>query len=342
MSDAITTEALTMHYRGCEALRGVDLSVAPGSVFALLGENGAGKTTMIRILTGFQKPTSGTAQVGGLDPTREPLEVRRRLGYVAESPAMYDWMRVGEIGWFAASFYPPGFFENYRESIRRYAVPEDRKLRQLSKGQRAKVALSLAVAHDPELLILDEPTSGLDPMVRRDFLESMIDRAAAGRTVFLSSHQISEVERVADTIAILHGGKLRLCAPLSELKDSITELTINLDDPLVAVPPMPEPVDVLFEESFGRQTRLIVHGFRPEMHEAVSSRPGVMNVHQRSLTLEEIFIACTQGTAGEEGTAGEDWQIGRSDRGKADAAERHPVPEEAPARSHDAVSGGSS
>ena len=333
MSDVITTEALTMHYRGCDALSGVDLSVAPGSVFALLGENGAGKTTMIRILTGFQKPTSGHCRVGGIDPTDKPLEVRRRIGYVSDAPAMYDWMRVGEIGWFAASFYPPGFLDSYRESIRRYAVPEDRKLRHLSKGQRAKVALSLAVAHDPELLILDEPTSGLDPMVRRDFLESMIDRAAAGRTVFLSSHQISEVERVADTIAILHGGKLRLCAPLSELKDAITELTISLDDPLVAVPPMPEPVDVLFEEHLGRQARLIVHGFQPEMHDSIATHPGVMNVRQRSLTLEEIFIACTQGPAGE----GAD--VGRARRELSGDAEAAPGGAERPS---DTVSGGSS
>lgn len=296
MTSVITAQQLTMRFRGCDALRGVDFSIKPGSVFALLGENGAGKTTMIRILTGFQKPTSGECTVCGIDPTRHPLEVRRRIGYVSDAPALYDWMSVGEIGWFTASFFPDGFLPSYRESVRRYGIPEDRKIRHLSKGQRAKVALSLALAHDPELLILDEPTSGLDPMVRRDFLESMIDRAASGRTVFLSSHQISEVERVADTIAILHEGKLRIVAPLNELKESMTELTVSLDDPLVAIPSIDEPAEVMCDELLGRQRRLVVRNFTPEMHAVLASATGVVSIIERPLSLEEIFIACTKGS----------------------------------------------
>jgi ABC-2 type transport system ATP-binding protein len=298
MSHVITATDLTMRFRSCDALLGVDLAIEPGTVFALLGENGAGKTTLIRILTGFQKPTSGDSRVCDFDPTRQPLEVRRRIGYVSDAPALYDWMSVGEIGWFTASFYTPDFLDNYRDSIRRYELPEDRKIRNLSRGQQAKVALSLALAHDPQLLILDEPTSGLDPMVRREFLESMIDRAASGRTVFLSSHQISEVERVADTIAILHDGKLRLCCPLVELKDSILELTVSLDDPLIALPELPEPAEVLCEETFGRQRRIVVRDFQSEMHDLIASREGVVSVRNRPLSLEEIFIACTKGSLG--------------------------------------------
>ncbi len=115
-------------------------------------------------------------------------------------------------------------------------MPSGVKLKHLSKGQRAKVALALATAHDPQLLILDEPTSGLDPMVRRQFLESMVDRAALGRTVLLSSHQISEVERVADWIAILHQGELKLVQPLDELKRSTSIVTATLDDPSATLP----------------------------------------------------------------------------------------------------------
>lgn len=296
MTSVITAQNLTMHYRGCDALQGVDLAIEAGTVFALLGENGAGKTTLIRILTGFQKPSSGECRVLDIDPTAHPLAVRRRVGYVSDAPALYDWMSVGEIGWFAASFYSPGFLDLYRDSIRRYEIPDDRKIKHLSKGQRAKVALSLALGHDPELLILDEPTSGLDPMVRRDFLESMIDRAASGRTVFLSSHQISEVERVADTIAILHEGKLRVCAPLVELKDSIAELTVTLDDPLIALPALPEPAEVLCEEVLGRQRQIVVRGLEPEMQDLIAHHSGVLAVRQRPLSLEEIFIACTRGS----------------------------------------------
>ncbi len=294
MSSVITANNLTMRFRGCDALRGVDVAIEPGTVFALLGENGAGKTTMIRIMTGFQKPTSGQCTVCGIDPTKHPLEVRRRIGYVSDAPALYDWMSVGEIGWFTASFFAAGFLPKYRESIERYGIPEDRKIKHLSKGQRAKVALSLSLAHDPELLILDEPTSGLDPMVRREFLESMIDRAASGRTVFLSSHQISEVERVADTIAILHEGKLRIVAPLVELKSSFTELTVSLDDPLVAVPAIGEPAEVFIDETFGRQRRIVVRNFQATDRELIRSGAGVFNVVERPMTLEEIFIACTK------------------------------------------------
>ncbi|CAD72305.1 MAG TPA: ABC transporter ATP-binding protein [Rhodopirellula baltica] len=294
MNPVISTDQLTMRFRGCDALLGVDLNILPGTVFALLGENGAGKTTLIRILTGFQKPTSGSASVCDFDPLKQPLEVRRRVGYVSDNPALYDWMTVGQIGWFTASFYPDGFYEAYRESVAKYEIPEDRKIRVLSKGQRAKIALSLALAHDPELLILDEPTSGLDPMVRREFLESMIGRAASGRTVFLSSHQINEVERVADTIGILHNGKLQACEPLNDLKGSMTELTVSLDDPLVELPTLPEPAQTLLEENQGRQRRVLVRHFDPSMIPHIESAEGVTGVRERAMSLEEIFIAHTR------------------------------------------------
>ncbi|MCC9640701.1 ABC transporter ATP-binding protein [Rhodopirellula sp. JC740] len=294
MNSVISTNQLTMRFRGCDALMGVDLKIQPGTVFALLGENGAGKTTLIRILTGFQKPTSGSANVCGFDPLKQPLEVRRRVGYVSDNPALYDWMTVGQIGWFTASFYPDGFYDSYREQIARYEIPEDRKIRVLSKGQRAKIALSLALAHDPELLILDEPTSGLDPMVRREFLESMIGRAASGRTVFLSSHQINEVERVADTIGILHDGKLQTCEPLNDLKGSMTELTVSLDDSLVEVPTLPVPAQTLLEENQGRQRRVLVRHFDASMIPHIESAEGVVGVRERAMTLEEIFIAHTR------------------------------------------------
>ena len=295
MSDSITANGLEMRFPGCEALRGIDLKVPTGSVFALLGENGAGKTTLIRILTGFQNPTAGQCTVCGFDPTRDALEIRRRIGYVSDSPALYDWMRVDEIGWFAASFYKDGYLERYGESIGHFEVPRNRKIRHLSKGQKAKVALALALAHDPELLILDEPTSGLDPHVRREFMESMVDRAVTGRTVLISSHQISEVERVADMVAILHQGKVRLMDSMLNLKETISEVTVSLDDPLIALPRLSGNVEVLSEQSSGRQRRMVVRGFDHLAQESIEARPGVISVRSRPASLEEIFIACTRG-----------------------------------------------
>jgi ABC-2 type transport system ATP-binding protein len=291
----ISADSLTMHFRRCDALQGVDLQIQPGTVFALLGENGAGKTTLIRILTGYQKPTSGSCQVCGINPIHDPQSVRRNIGFVSDSPALYEWMTVAQIGGFTASFYDASFLPNYEDSVRRYEIPTDRKIKHLSRGQRAKVALSLALAHDPSLLIMDEPTSGLDPKVRRNFLESMIDRAATGRTVFLSSHQISEVERVADTIAILHQGRIRLTGSISELRDSIFHVVIDVEDPLRTLPPLPAPAQVLSEETDGRQRQIIVSNLRPGMLNALRESAGVIDVRQRVATLEEIFVACTSG-----------------------------------------------
>jgi len=292
----ISVSQLTVRFPGCDALRGVDLQVPRGTVFALLGENGAGKTTLIRVLTGFLHPSDGTCRVLGLDPTVDALEIRRRVGYVADAPALYDWMKVGEIGWFTSSFYEAGFLDRYREAISRYGVPESRKIRHLSKGQRAKVALALALAHDPELLILDEPTSGLDPLVRREFLESMLDRVATGRTVLLSSHQIAEVERVADSVAILHDGKFQIVDSLSNLRDSVTEVTVSLDDPLVQLPLPDSPAFVMSDRAEGRQRQMVMRGFDSEAADQWRGRPGVAGVTVRSATLDEIFAACVRGS----------------------------------------------
>lgn len=291
----VAVHRLTVTFPGCEALREVDLQVTRGTVLALLGENGAGKTTLIQCLTGFLKPNSGSCRVLGLDPAADALEIRHRVGYVADAPALYDWMRVGEIGWFASSFYKAGFLDRYREAINRYAVPEDRKIRHLSKGQRAKVALALALAPDPELLILDEPTAGLDPLVRREFLESMLDRVATGRTVLLSSHHISEVERVADAVAILHQGRFCIAESLSQLRDDASEVTISLDDPLIELPHLPRPTQVLSERTEGRQRRVIMRGMTDEGLSLWKQWPGVLGVQVRHATLDELFAACIRG-----------------------------------------------
>lgn len=294
MSHVISTSGLTKRFPGCLALDGVDLQVPAGTVFALLGENGAGKTTLIRILTGFLQATSGSCQVLGLDPVRDALAIRRRVGYVSDAPALYDWMQVGEIGWFASTFYPPGFLDRYRAMIRRYELAEAWKIRRLSKGQRAKTALALALASDPELLILDEPTAGLDPLVRREFLESMVDRAAVGKTVLLSSHQIAEVERVADHIAFLRQGKFCLIRSLAELKESVHLVTVSLADPLIVLPPLDGTAQLLSEQSSGRQRQWVVMGWSESLQAQIQRYHGVTHVDARSATLEELFAACAR------------------------------------------------
>jgi ABC-2 type transport system ATP-binding protein len=288
----IQIDRLSKSYRRQVALDDVSFDVPPGVVFALLGENGAGKTTTIRIMLGLTAADSGRVQVIGLDSHSSGEEIRRRVGYVPERPALYDWMSVAEMGWFAAGFYGNGFLPEYRKLATGFGLPESRKIKELSKGMRSKVALSLALAHQPELLIMDEPTSGLDTMVRREFLESMVDVAAAGRTVFLSSHQINEVERVADMVAILREGKLVLVEPLDELKKQIREVTITLRDGVRA--PRDVPCTVLNERNKDRQWQLLVRGAPEEWLSSLGAHEAVSSVETRTPTLEEIFVAYMQ------------------------------------------------
>lgn len=239
MAPVIQLRNVTKRFGNTLALDNVSLTIPSGVVCAVLGANGAGKSTAIRLLLGLDNPDSGDIEVLGMNSKSHALEIRSRVGYVADQPPLYDWMTVEEIGWFAAGFYPAGYQHEYETLIKKFDLTSDQKVADLSKGMRAKVALSLAMAHRPELLILDEPTSGLDPLVRREFLESMIDVSAEGRTVLLSSHQVSEVERVADMVAILLNGRLLCVERLEDLKRDTSEVVLSLPDPATAPPKIP-------------------------------------------------------------------------------------------------------
>lgn len=290
----IRLENVTKRFGRDVALDGVSFEVPRGVVFALLGENGAGKTTAIRALLGLGYPDTGKLEVLGLDSRRDGLKIRERAGCVFEKPALYEWMTVDEIGWYTAGFYGDGFLERYRIMAAQFDLPATKKVKELSKGMKAKVALALALSlgHDPELLILDEPTSGLDPMVRREFLERMVDRTATGKTVFLSSHQIHEVERVADMVAILRHGKLLLCERLDRLKDEITELTVTLAEGFAQPPEVAG--EVLRQSRRARQWQILTRGTAPPDIESLRIHESVAEVAIRKPNLEEIFTAYMQ------------------------------------------------
>jgi ABC-2 type transport system ATP-binding protein len=285
----VQLQNVTKRYSSQLALDNVSLDVPAGVVCALLGENGAGKTTAIRVLLGLTDLDEGKATVLGLDSTRQGQVIRSRVGYVPERPTLYEWMTVSEIGWFTAGFYGSGFFERYVRLATDYQLPLKRKIKSLSKGMRAKVSLSLALAHEPELLILDEPTSGLDTLVRREFLEGMVDIAAAGRTVLLSSHQISEVERVADIIAILRAGKLLLVERLETLKDQIRELNITMSEAAATGPAIAG--QILSQRRHRHQWQILVRGADEAALTALQNQPSVEELRIRTPSLEEIFVA---------------------------------------------------
>ena len=292
MNPVIRLSNVTKRFGTQAALDNVTLEVPSGVVFALLGENGAGKSTAIRTMLGLIEPDSGESEVLGLSSRKQGLEIRRRVGYVPERPTLYEWMTVGEIGWFSAAFYGGDFEYHYKRLAQEFKLPLDRPIKNLSKGMRAKVALSLAMAHQPELLILDEPTSGLDTLVRREFLDSMIDLAATGRTVFLSSHQIGEVERVADIVAILRQGKLAVVERLEVLKQQIREITVTLEDATVGTPTVQG--EMLYQSRRGRQWQLLVRTPEDDQLDALRRHPSVQSLDIRTPGLEEIFVAYMQ------------------------------------------------
>ncbi|MCA9200098.1 MAG: ABC transporter ATP-binding protein [Planctomycetales bacterium] len=279
-------------FRDTFALDNVSLEVTPGQVFALLGENGAGKTTSIKIMMGMLDADSGKSRILGLDSQREHLAIRQQVGYVSDQPSLYEWMSVEHIGWFASGFYPNGYKDEFDRLVGQYGLDAKKKIKSLSKGMRAKVALSLALAHQPSLLILDEPTSGLDTLVRRDFLESMVDIAAEGRTVFLSSHQIPEVERVADTIAIISKGKLLVVESMDRLKRTTSQVIITTSGelPRLALP------DIIYQEKQGRQIRCVVRHDDDLDLSSIADNPLVQGLEVIRPSLEEIYVAYMRST----------------------------------------------
>ena len=296
MNHVLELEKVSKRFGNNVALDSVSYMVGPGTVFALLGENGAGKTTTIRILLGLTDADSGRASVLGLDSKNDDVEIRRRVGYVPEQPMLYDWMSVAEIGKFTAAYFPAGYWEAFCGQIREYDLPPGTLIKSLSKGMRAKVSLTLALAHDPELLILDEPTSGLDALVRREFLESMVDRAATGKTVFLSSHQIAEVERVADTIAIMKKSRLLLVEPMEQIKATshLITATLSNDAPRDAngMPDFSAPLETVVEQRMTRrEVQVLGRHLDPAAVAILQRDPNVTRFDIRTPSLEEIFIA---------------------------------------------------
>lgn len=217
----ISVTELTRRFGANTALDSVSMSLPRGAVYGLVGANGAGKTTLIKHILGLLRAESGSVRVFGLDPVAEPVAVLSRIGYLSEENDVPGWMRVEELIRYSRAFYP-AWDDIYAEELRQaFALDPTAKIRTLSKGQKARVGLLIALAHRPELLVLDEPSSGLDPIVRRDILGAVIRTIAEeGRTVLFSSHLLEEVERVADHVTMISRGKIVLSAPLEVIRES--------------------------------------------------------------------------------------------------------------------------
>jgi ABC-2 type transport system ATP-binding protein len=292
MEAIIETHDLTKRFGNKTVVDKLSLSVPRGSIYALLGDNGAGKTTTMRMLTGLLPADGGWARILGRDCWAGVAALRSRVAYVPERPRFYDWMTVSEIGWFAAGFHGSEYYPRYQKWTNHYRLESTARLGNLSKGQYAKVGLALALALDPEVLILDEPTSGLDLLVRREFLDNMVELAAEGRTILISSHQVAELERIASHVAFMAGGRMLLAAPLLEVKKRIIRLKLRYE----AQPPDGIALGKILERNgTGKQWQVILQDAHVTTLESLPRTDGFYDVEVSTLQLEEIYCALLAG-----------------------------------------------
>jgi ABC-2 type transport system ATP-binding protein len=289
----VEIDRLSRRFGKKQALDDVTLCINRGSVFGLVGENGAGKTTLIKHILGLLKATHGSVRVFGLDPVRDPVGVLGRIGYLSEDRDLPDWMTIAQLMRYNQAFYR-GWDETFANQLReQFELDPQRQVKQLSRGQRARAGLLIALAHRPDLLILDEPSSGLDPVVRNDILAAII-RAVAdeGRTVLFSSHLLDEVERVADWVAVLHQGRVALSAPLDEILHGHRRLVLRFEAPQTSRPELPGALSFQGE---GREWTVLCNGGLEELRTA-AARAGAQVVEEETPTLDEIFLARARAT----------------------------------------------
>ena len=294
----IETKELAKAFRKTVAVDGLDLAVPQGSVYGFIGRNGAGKTTTIKMMLGLLEPTSGSSTVLGLDSMKDSLEIRGRVGYVPEQHNMYQWMTVSEIMWFIKPFYPTWDDGECERLIKHFELDPKQRIKALSKGMVAKVALTIALSHHPEILILDEPTGGLDAVVRREFLESIVDLIESGdRTVFISSHLLSDVERVADRIALVDHGRLVTQETLASLKGRVRQLRLRFGE---SVPEQINGEGILSAKQHDHEWVVTVSNFDDQTPGTLKEQLGAKGVEVVDLGLEEVFVELVGRRANQE------------------------------------------
>jgi ABC-2 type transport system ATP-binding protein len=294
---AIEIGNLVRKYGRTEAVDGLSLRVMPGRCYGFFGRNGAGKTTTIKCLLNLLRPTSGDVRILGFDPARDEVAVKSRVAYVPDQVAFYPWMTVRETLAYFASFRGRWNREIESQLMEQFRLDGNQKTTALSKGQRTQLALVTAVCAEPDLLVLDEPTSGLDPIVRREFIQTVIgayqDGAPGRRTVFVSTHLISEFEGLIDEFTIIDRGREVLTLEADAARERYQKIQVRFaNDP----GPLDLPEIRLLRRQ-GRTMEIAVNGNASRISEALRARaPEALAVE--ALTLEEIFVSTLQPQAG--------------------------------------------
>lgn len=283
----IEVQHLSRRFDDRQALHDLSLTVPRGGVFGLIGGNGAGKTTLIRHLLGMLKAQQGSVRVFGLDPVAAPAAVLGRIGYLSEDRDLPNWMRLQDLLRYTQAFYP-SWDSAYAEELRKnFDLNPATCVKSLSRGQRARAGLLIALAHRPELLVLDEPSSGLDPVVRRDILGSIIRTVAdEGRTVLFSSHLLDEVERVADRVAIIHEGRILLTSEMEQIRESHRRLVLQFRNSTNE----PPAIDgMLHRTGSGTEWTYWCSGDLEQLQQAAEAMQARI-LMESTLTLDEIFL----------------------------------------------------
>ena len=286
----IQTDALSKRYGRVQALDGLSLDVRAGEVLGFLGPNGAGKTTTLRLLMGYLRPTAGSARMLGLDCWRDSVAVHARTGYLPGDVRLWPRMSVRAIAGHLARLRGLDHDPRTLDLAKRLDVELDRPVGDLSKGNRQKAGVLLALLGEPELLLLDEPTSGLDPLVQAEFHAILREHVAAGAAVLLSSHVLSEVERVADRVAIIRSGRLLMLESLAGLREKArhtVEVRFGSPPPPGAFADVPGITDVRLE---GSLLRCAMQGEVDPLIKTLS-RYHVRDLNSHEADLEETFLA---------------------------------------------------
>lgn len=292
MKPIIQTENLTKRFRRLVAVDGLDLAVPEGAVTAFLGPNGAGKTTTIKCLLNLQTPEAGSAEVLGTDSRSLGPEQFRRIGYVSENQELPLWMTVRQLIDYCRPLYPTWDEAFATKLLSDFELPEEARLKNLSRGMRMKAALLSSLAYRPRLVVLDEPFSGLDPLVRDEFIRGLLELTEEeGWSVFISSHDIEEVERLADQVAIIDRGQLRLSEPAESLQGRFRSVEVTLD--AEAAIPSSSPANWLIPEASGRILRFIDSEFDEARLERDVDRvlTDVQQLEPTPMTLRQVFVA---------------------------------------------------
>lgn len=291
MTDPIVRLArVTKTYGRSRVLDGLDMHIPEGSVYGLLGRNGAGKSTTLRMLLDLIRPSDGQLEVMGHAPAELPRELREQIGYSSDSMQLIPWLKVGELLNYNGAFYPAWDPEYVEQWLHRLELDTRKRVFSLSRGDRQKLALIMAIGHRPRLLILDEPAGGLDPLARKEFLESIIELIhESGTTIVLSSHQMSDIERIADHIGLMMNGRMRLEMPLEDFKTRSRRVQIVGQN-------IPETLQLEGQlQRNGRRgaVEVVLEDWSPLKEQKLLEQFPGARIESSSLSLEELFLIYT-------------------------------------------------